>query len=66
MKMMEKMKIAITALVGLCLLCAVAAFFLPNAQGMVLSYLAIALAAVVAVLCFAGIISLMNQHHTAA
>lgn len=66
MKMMEKMKIAITALVGLCLLCAVAAFFLPTAQGMVLSYLAIALAAVVAVLCFAGIISLMNQHHTAA
>ena len=66
MKMMEKMKIAITALVGLCLLCAVAAFFLPTAQGMVLSYLAIALAAVVAVLCFAGMVMLMNHRDTAA
>ncbi|MBE6972228.1 MAG: hypothetical protein E7446_09010 [Ruminococcaceae bacterium] len=66
MKMMEKMKIAITALVGLCLLCAVAAFFLPNAQGMVLSYLAIALAAIVAVLCVAGMILLMNNRNVAA
>ena len=66
MKMMEKMKIAITALVGLCLLCAVAAFFLPNAQGMVLSYLAIALASIVAVLCVAGMVVLMNQHSAAA
>lgn len=66
MKMMEKMKIAITALVGLCLLCAVAAFFLPNAQGMVLSYLAIALAAVVAVLCVAGMVQLMNSRNAAA
>lgn len=66
MKMMEKMKVVITALVGLCLLCAVAAFFLPTAQGMVLSYLAIALAAVVAVLCVAGMVMLMNHRNAAA
>jgi len=66
MKMMEKMKIAITALVGLCLLCAVAAFFLPNAQGMVLSYLAIALAAAVAVLCVAGLAMLLHHPNAAA
>ena len=63
---MLNLKNAIMSLVGLCLLCAVAAFFLPNAQGMVLSYLAIALAAVVAVLCVAGMIVLMNQHNAAA
>ena len=61
MKHLEKMKVAITVLVALCLLCAVAAFFLPNAQGMVLSYLAIALASVVAVLCVAGMALLMHR-----
>lgn len=61
MKHLEKMKVAITVLVALCLLCAVAAFFLPNAQGMVLSYLAIALASVVAVLCVAGMALLMRR-----
>ena len=66
MKHLEKMKVAITVLVALCLLCAAAAFFLPNAQGMVLSYLAIALAAVVAVLCFAGMVMLMNHRDAAA
>lgn len=66
MKFTEKMKVAITALVALCLLCAVTAFFLPNAQGMVLSYLAIALACVVAVLCVAGMVVLMNQRNAAA
>ena len=65
MKMMEKMKIAITALVGLCLLCAVAAFFLPTAQGMVLSYLAIALGTVVTVLCVAGLMALMRHPNAA-
>ena len=66
MKFLEKMKVAITVLVALCLLCAVAAFFLPNAQGMVLSYLAIALAIVVAVLCVAGMALLTRNPHTAA
>ena len=61
MKHLEKMKVAITVLVALCLLCAVAAFFLPNAQGMVLSYLAIALAIVVAVLCVAGMALLTRR-----
>ena len=66
MKHLEKMKVAITVLVALCLLCAVAAFFLPNAQGMVLSYLAIALATVVAVLCVAGMAVLLRHHNAAA
>ena len=65
MKHLEKMKVAITVLVALCLLCAVAAFFLPNAQGMVLSYLAIALASVVAVLCVAGMALLMRRPNAA-
>jgi hypothetical protein len=39
----------------------VAAFFLPNAQGMVLSYLAMALATVVAVLCVAGMVTLLRR-----
>jgi peptidoglycan/LPS O-acetylase OafA/YrhL len=66
MKHLEKMKTAITVLVALCLLCAVAAFFLPNTQGMVLSCLAIALATIVAVLCVAGMAMLMHQHNAAA
>jgi len=66
MKHLEKMKVAITVLVALCLLCAVAAFFLPNAQGMVLSYLAIALATVVAVLCVAGMAVLLRHPNAAA
>ena len=61
MKHLEKMKVAITVLVALCLLCAVAAFFLPNAQGMALSYLAIILAVVVAGLCVAGMSILMQR-----
>ena len=66
MKHLEKMKVAIVALVTLCLLCAVAAFFLPNAQGMVLSYLAMALATVVAVLCLAGMAMLLHHNNGAA
>ena len=65
MKHLEKMKVAITVLLALCLLCAMAAFFLPNAQGMVLSCLAIVLAIVVAALCFAGM-ALLLRHHSAA
>ena len=64
MKHLEKMKVAIMVLVALCLLCAVAAFFLPNAQGLVLSYLAIALASAVAVLCVSAMALLL--HHTSA
>ena len=60
------MKVEITVLVALCLLCAVAAFFLPNAQGMVLSYLAMALATTVAVLCLAGMAVLLHGRNAAA
>lgn len=66
MKHMEKLKVAITVLVALCLLCAVAAFFLPNVQGMVLSCLAIALATIVAVLCVAGMVELIKHNEAAA
>lgn len=66
MKLMEKMKVAITVLVALCLLCAVAAFFLPTAHGMVLSYLAIALATMVVVLCIAGMALLFKGNSSAA
>ena len=66
MKHMEKMKAVIAVLAALCLLCAVAAFFLPNAQGMVLSYLAMALATAVAVLCFAGLAMLHHSNGSAA
>ena len=66
MKHLEKMKVAITVLVALCLLCAVAAFFLPNAQGMVLSCLAIALASAVAVICAVCMVFLLRNPHTAA
>ena len=65
MKHLEKMKVAITVLVALCLLCAAAAFFLPNAQGMVLSYLAIALGTVVTVLCVAGLMALVRHPNAA-
>ena len=56
---------AITGLVALCLLCAVTAFFLPTAQGMVLSYFAMALAAIVAVICAVGIALLLHHRHAA-
>ena len=65
MKHMEKMKFAIMVLLGLCLVCAAAAFFLPNIYGMVLSCLAIAFGSVVAVLCLAGMAVLMRNHQAA-
>ena len=65
MKHMEKMKAVIAVLAASCLLCAVAAFFLPNAQGMVLSCLAIILASVVAVACAVGM-ALLLRHPNAA
>ena len=63
----KKLTVAAAATVGLalCLLCAAAAFFLPNAQGMVLSYLAIALGTVVTVLCVAGLMALMRHPNAA-
>ena len=66
MKHLEKLKVAITILAVACLLCAVAAFFLPNVQGMVLSCLAITLATIVAVLCVAGMAALLRGHDAAA
>jgi len=66
MKHMEKMKVAIMVLLGLCLVCAAAAFFLPNAYGTVLSCLAIVSGSVVAVLCLAGMALLMRGNHAAA
>ena len=51
----------IAALVGLCVLLALIAFFLPNRDGMVLSYLTISLAALVGVLCVGGMIQLFSH-----
>lgn len=65
MKHLETLKTSITILVALCLLCAVAAFFLPNAQGMVLSYLAMVLATAVAVLSIAGLLVLLRRSSAA-
>ncbi len=66
MKHLETMKTAIKVLVALCLLCAVAAFFLPNAEGMILSYVAIALASVIAVICVACMAVLMRGNNATA
>ena len=65
MKYLEKTKSVIAVLAALCLLCAVAAFFLPNAQGMVLSCLAIVLATVVAVACAVGMAFLLRHPNAA-
>ena len=51
----------IAALVVLCVLIAMIAFFLPNRDGMVLSYLTISVAAVVGVLCVGGMIELFSR-----
>lgn len=66
MKHMDLLKTVIMVLAAACLLCAVAAFFLPNAQGMVLSCLAIALAVGVLVMCTAALFSLLLQRNAAA
>ena len=49
----------IVALVAICLLLALIAFFLPNASGMALSYLTISLASVVGMLCIGGMFRLL-------
>lgn len=51
----------IATLVGLCVLIAMLAFFLPGRNGMVLSYLTISLAALVGVLCVGGMIRLLSH-----
>lgn len=61
MKYLEKMKTVITTLVVLCVLCAVVAFFLPNAHGLVFSYAAIIMAVAVLVLSTVGVIALLHQ-----
>ncbi len=66
MKTMEKLSAAIITLVSLCLLCAVAAFFLPTVHGTILSCLAIALGTAVAALCIIGMVSLHNHHNSVA
>ena len=67
MKNMSKLKAVITVLVAVCVLCAVAAFFLPNAHGMVLSYVAIAAAIAVAVIGLLGMLMVMiNNNRNAA
>jgi len=58
------MKIArgfIAGLAGLCLLFSLLAFFLPDQNGMALSYLTILLAAAVGVLCIGGMIQLLHR-----
>ncbi len=51
----------IAALVGLCVLISLIAFFLPNREGMILSYLTMSLAALVGVLCVGGMIQLFSR-----
>ena len=51
----------IAALVGLCVLISLIAFFLPNREGMILSYLTMSLAALVGVMCVGGMIQLFSR-----
>lgn len=51
----------IVALVAVCLVSAVAAFFLPNACGMLLSFVSIAAAAAVGVLAIVAFVRLLTQ-----
>ena len=51
----------IVALVAVCLVSAVAAFFLPNAIGMLLSFVSIAAAAAVGVLAIVAFVRLLTQ-----
>ena len=55
---MKRSRLLIAALVGLCVLFAMVAFFLPDQNGMVFSSLTISLAATVGVLCLLGMIRL--------
>ncbi len=61
MKYIEKLKTAISSLVVLCVLCAVAAFFLPNMHGLVFSYAAIVMAIAVLVLSAAAVAVLLRH-----
>ncbi len=61
MKYIEKLKTAISTLVVLCVLCAVVAFFLPNAHGLVFSYAAIIMAVTVLVLSAIGVAMLLRH-----
>lgn len=58
---MEKIRKMIGCLTAVCLLLAVAAFFLPGAVGMALSVLAIAAAGGVVVLCAVGFARLLTR-----
>lgn len=55
---MKNSKNLIVALVAMCLLLALIAFFLPNRSGMALSYLTISLASLVGMLCIGGMFRL--------
>ena len=57
---MDRMKL-IAALVVLCLASAVAAFLLPNAIGMLLSFVSMGAAAVIAVLAVVAFVRLLTQ-----
>ena len=51
----------IVALVAVCLVSAVAAFFLPNAIGMLLSFVSMGAAAAIAVLAIVAFVRLLTQ-----
>jgi len=51
----------IASLVGLCVLIALIAFFLPNQNGMILSQMTIALASVVGVLCIGCVLRIFSR-----
>ncbi len=57
---MDRTKL-IVSLVVLCLASSVAAFLLPNAHGMLLSYVSIASAAAIAVLAIVSLVRMMLQ-----
>ena len=51
----------IVGLVALCMVSAVAAFFLPNAYGMLLSFVSMGAAAAIAVLAVVAFVRLLTQ-----
>lgn len=57
---MDKLKL-IAGLVVLCLVSAVAAFLLPTAHGMLLSYVSIASAVAIGVLAFSALVGIFFQ-----
>ena len=54
MKNLFELKVAVSALLVICILCAAAAFLIPTTHGAVFSYAAMGAAGIIAVLCLIG------------